>query len=35
MTTTKEFWLLAPLPNAVRRIIKKPVTHVLNTKNFY
>jgi hypothetical protein len=33
--TTKEFWLLAPLPNAVRRIIKKPVAHVLKYRTVW
>jgi hypothetical protein len=30
MIATKEFRLLAPLSNAVRTIIKKPVAHVLD-----
>jgi hypothetical protein len=31
----EEFWLLAPLSNAVRRIIKKSVVHVLDYRTVW
>jgi hypothetical protein len=35
MIKTKEFRLLAPLLDAVRRIIKKPVAHVLKYRTIW